>query len=72
MARKERNGSSLTDSDTSIAKGMLARGGRQHDMAAWFGVNGGPIGNISTAAKFPRSVKNSDSSYLFPLPLRTH
>jgi hypothetical protein len=35
-----------------IAKGMLARGDRQHDIAAWFGVNGGRIADISTGKKF--------------------
>jgi hypothetical protein len=31
---------------------MLARGDRQHDIAAWFGVNGGRIAEIATEAKF--------------------
>jgi hypothetical protein len=31
---------------------MLARGDRQHDIAAWFGVNGGRIAEIATGAKF--------------------
>jgi len=53
MARAEPSGISLTYSDASIVKGMLARGDRQHDIAAWFGVNGGRIGDISTGAKFP-------------------
>ncbi|UPJ50789.1 hypothetical protein IVB30_05140 [Bradyrhizobium sp. 200] len=53
MARAEPSGISLTDSDASIVKGMLVRGDRQHDIAAWFGVNGGRIGDISTGAKFP-------------------
>src|SRR4051794_24279154 len=53
MARAEPSGISLTEIDASIVKGMLARGDRQHDIAAWFGVNGGRIGDISTGAKFP-------------------
>lgn len=56
MARAEPSGISLDDSDASIVKGMLARGDRQHDIAAWFGVNGGRIGDISTGAKFPSVV----------------
>jgi hypothetical protein len=32
---------------------MLARGDRQHDIAAWFGVNGGRIADIATGKKFP-------------------
>jgi len=31
---------------------MLARGDRQHDIAAWFGVNGGRIAEIATGATF--------------------
>lgn len=53
MVRAEPSGISLTEIDASIVKGMLARGDRQHDIAAWFGVNGGRIGDISTGAKFP-------------------
>lgn len=56
MARAEPSGISLNDQDASIVKGMLARGDRQHDIAAWFGVNGGRIGDISTGAKFPNVV----------------
>lgn len=38
--------------DASIVKGMLARGDRQHDIAAWFGVNGGRIGEIASGQTF--------------------
>jgi hypothetical protein len=31
---------------------MLNRGDRQHDIAAWFGVNGGRIAAIATGEKF--------------------
>ena len=50
--RADPSGISLTEADAAIIKGMLARGDRQHDIAAWFGVNGGKIGEISTGAKF--------------------
>ena len=43
----------LTDAEISIAKGMIARGDRQHDIAAYFGCNGGRIGEISTGARGP-------------------
>jgi hypothetical protein len=33
-------------------KAMLHRGDRQHDIAAWFGVNGGRIAEISTGNTF--------------------
>jgi hypothetical protein len=51
--RAEPSGIMLDDNDASIVKGMLARGDRQHDIAAWFGVNGGRIAEIATGAKFP-------------------
>jgi hypothetical protein len=41
----------LTDREIAIAKGMLARGDRQHDIAAYFGENGGRIGEISTGMR---------------------
>ncbi len=52
MSRAERSGISLTDADAAIVKGMLERGDRQHDIAAWFGVNGGRIAEISSGDKF--------------------
>lgn len=50
--RAEKSGIHLTDEDAAIIKGMIARGDRQHDIAAWFGVNGGRIAEISTGATF--------------------
>jgi hypothetical protein len=50
--RAEASGISLTEEDAAVVKGMLARGDRQHDIAAWFGVNGGRIAEISTGEKF--------------------
>lgn len=38
----------LTNHEIAIAKGMLLRGDRQHDIAAYFGINGGRIGEINT------------------------
>lgn len=51
--RAEASGISLTEDDAAVVKGMLARGDRQHDIAAWFGVNGGRIAEIATGDKFP-------------------
>ncbi len=34
--------------EIQIIKGMLARGDKQHDIAAFFGVNGGRIAEVST------------------------
>lgn len=39
---------SLSYRDTQIVKGMLDRGDKQHDIASYFGVNGGRIAEIST------------------------
>ena len=52
MYKAKSSGITLTMEDAAIVKGMLQRGDRQHDIAAWFGVNGGRIGEISTGAKF--------------------
>lgn len=51
--RAEPSGISLTSVDAAIVKGMLARGDRQHDIAAWFGVNGGRVADIKTGKTFP-------------------
>lgn len=41
----------LDDGEIAIVKGMIARGDRQHDIAAYFGVNGGRIGEINTGKR---------------------
>ena len=46
------SGISLNEKDAGIVKGMLERGDRQHDIASWFGVNGGRIAEISVGKKF--------------------
>lgn len=59
------SGVTLDETDAAIVKGMLARGDRQHDIAAWFGVNGGRIGEIAAGRKF-RSVEPADERLLPP------
>jgi hypothetical protein len=44
----------LNDQEIAIVKGMIARGDRQHDIAAYFGVNGGRIGEVSTGQRGPQ------------------
>jgi hypothetical protein len=39
---------SFTYREIQIVKGMLARGDKQHDIAAYFGVNGGRIAEVAT------------------------
>ena len=41
------SGNRLSHRDTRFAKGMLLRGDRQHDIAAYFGVNGGRIAEVA-------------------------
>ena len=46
------SGIRLDEGDAAVVKAMLARGDRQHDIAAWFGVNGGRIGEIANLRAF--------------------
>lgn len=50
--RAKTSGVRLIEYDAALVKGMLARGDRQHDIAAWFGVNSGRIAEIATGATF--------------------
>jgi hypothetical protein len=42
----------LTVRDAALIKGMLARGDRQHDIAAWFGVNAGRVAEVAKGYRF--------------------
>lgn len=53
------SGVRLDEEDVAIVKDMIAKDDRQYDVAAWFGVNSGRIGEISTGAKFAE-VKPAD------------
>jgi hypothetical protein len=46
MARAARSGRRLSYHDASLVKGMVQRGDRHHDVAAWFGVNQGRIAEV--------------------------
>jgi hypothetical protein len=46
MARGKASGISLTNHDASIVLGMVARDDREHDIAAWFGVNQGRVAEV--------------------------
>lgn len=63
--RAEPSGITLNQDDASLVKGMLARGDRQHDIASWFGVNGGRIGEIASGARF-KAVDTAPPSKLPP------
>ncbi len=42
----------LSKADAAIIKAMIIRGDKQHDIASWFGQNGGRVGEISTGDEF--------------------
>lgn len=42
----------LSETDVATIKAMLERGDRQHDIAAWFGVNGGRVAEIASGQRF--------------------
>ena len=46
MSRGRASGYSLTNKDARVVLGMVARGDREHDIAAWFGVNQGRIAEV--------------------------
>lgn len=50
--RAEPSGITLDGEDAAIVKGMLVRGDRQHDIAAWFGVNAGRVAEIASGVRF--------------------
>jgi len=52
MKRAAASGRRLTSADASIIKGMIARGDRHHDIAAWFGVNQGRIAEVNGEAVY--------------------
>ena len=46
MTRGKASGYSLTTKDARVVSGMQARGDRDHDIAAWFGVNQGRVAEV--------------------------
>ncbi len=66
--RVKTSGIRLTQADAAQVKAMLARGDRQHDIAAWFGVNGGRIAEIATGAAFPRVLPAAPDELPPPRP----
>ncbi|RWB03910.1 MAG: hypothetical protein EOQ39_34610 [Mesorhizobium sp.] len=63
--RARPSGISLTEDDAAIVKGMIGRGDRQHDIAAWFGVNGGRIGEVASGRTF-RHIESAPTQLLPP------
>jgi hypothetical protein len=58
----------LTTAEVAIVKGMLARGDRQSDIAAYFGENGGCISEINTGLKWEPVVAAPSSELPPPGP----
>lgn len=52
MSRSKASGYVLKRVDAPIIMGMVARGDRDHDIAAWFGVNQGRIAEVKDGSKF--------------------
>src|SRR5262245_45778317 len=52
MSRSKASGYTLKASDAPIIFGMVARWDRDHDIAAWFGVNQGRIAEVKDGSKF--------------------
>jgi hypothetical protein len=46
MTRGKASGYALTKADAAIVRAMQARGDRDHDIAAWFGVNQGRVAEV--------------------------
>src|ERR1700687_1078181 len=46
MPRGKASGITLTNKDASVVLGMVLRDDREHDIAAWFGVNQGRIAEV--------------------------
>jgi hypothetical protein len=60
------SGHSLTYRDTQLVKGMLKRGDRQHDIAAYFGVNAGRIAEVATGTNIYPSAQPANDDELPP------
>ncbi len=66
MLKAKSSGVRLSASDASMVKGMLKRGDRHHDIAAWFGVNQGRIAEVSKGS-LHGGVKTAPANMLPPV-----
>ncbi|MCP9231044.1 hypothetical protein NMG46_12410 [Mesorhizobium sp. LMG 17147] len=64
-ARAEPSGQALTESDAALIRGMILRGDRHHDIAAFFGVNQGRVAEIKEGSRFA-GVAPADPDELSP------
>lgn len=63
--RAEPSGLKLTAADAALIRGMVRRGDRHHDIAAFFGVNQGRVAEIKDGTRFP-GVPAADEEELPP------
>jgi hypothetical protein len=63
--RAEPSGLTLTAQDAALIRGMIARGDRHHDIAAFFGVNQGRIAEVREGTRFP-GVPSAEADELPP------
>jgi len=72
MAKASASGITLHYRDTCIIKGMLSRGDRQHDIASYFGVNGGRIGEVANGTNaYPNAQASPEEDLPPPGPYLT-
>jgi hypothetical protein len=62
---KKRNQMAFSNGEVALVKGMIVRGDRQSDIAAYFGVNGGRIAEINTE-KYGADVRAAPTDQLPP------
>jgi hypothetical protein len=63
--RAEPSGLKLTAQDAALIRGMIARGDRHHDVAAFFGVNQGRVAEVAQGIRFP-GIQAADADDLPP------
>jgi hypothetical protein len=68
MTRAEPSGIRLSLADACQVLGMLDRGDRQHDIAAWFGVNPGRIAEVKGGELFSEARPAPTEELLLPDP----
>jgi hypothetical protein len=47
MSKARRSGITVNPADVPVIRGMIIRGDRKHDIAAWFGLNQGRIAEVN-------------------------
>lgn len=62
MSNAKPSGRRLSERDADLVLGMVGRGDRKHDIAAWFGVNQGRIAEVEHGQLHPgaKAAPNSE------------